>query len=120
MVKLKKNSNTTVRKCGFEVHSNSPHDTCCREGGASENTSKAGVTGGGGRGDGDHMTRGKDLVVSCGCHVCFLVGGRGPTDGSIRRQRFGWLILGHGNFRKSKVNCFSKNWVVDREDHNGL
>ena len=46
---------------------------------------------------------------SCGCHVL----GLGPTDGPIKRQRFGWFIF-------SKVNCFSKNWVVDREYYNGL
>ena len=82
MVKLKKNSNTTVRKCGFDVHSNSPHDTWAAKAAMWRRCGGAMVGG---------MViydAGKGLVISCGWSCVFWLGVFGPTDGSIKRQAY--------------------------------
>ena len=44
------------------------------------------------------------LWMSC----VLLVGVFGPTDGSMKRQRFGWFIFGHGHFKKIQSQLLLK------------
>ena len=52
--------------------------------------------------------------------MCVLVGGWGQLTVPLEDKDSGGLYSVMGISEKSKVNCFSKNWVVDSEYHNGL
>lgn len=106
MVKLKKHSNTTVRKCGFDVQSNSPHDTWPRR--RHEAAPWWRVKAVNLRRGWWYLTRGKDLVVCCGCHVCFWLGFSGQLTVPWKDKDSGGLYSVMGISKKSQSQLLLK------------
>lgn len=112
MVKLKKHSNTTVRKCGFDVQSNSPHDTWPRRrcGGAMVTRQGSEFKGGMVIFDAGKGPRSL-LWMSC----VLLVGGMGANWRFHEKTKIRVVYIRSWAFQKNPKSIASqKKWVVDR------